>query len=696
MKFDFFTIKKFFIENLNKKQNNTITNQQNKNILVHEEENNINIVDNFFYELDDINNITALELIRKIFFLTEEQKELVLSNEKIKTKLRKGFLDESEKEQYRYYDEVLMYLSPIDFLSLYDGSYLKDYFLNNKEVKIYKFFACLITNDLNGIISYVLKDEIMFEELFKKNNYFHSLFKGLDYILLRNVIFLMEKHNLKYKFDFISSISTADQISLLNENIKDDTILKILPLMSDDSINYFFKYNTRAKFLLSRFDIYRLVENGIEFSDEILKSNTFFDILKSHSFIQFRTNINNVEKINNPIFIEDNLKKYYEELIRSYNPSSKLFKEYDEILEKIKYTKINYGENFILSGSFIFKINKLAREDINSNIEEIVSILLQETSKKLSEVIIDAIFSDNIYNVFLNINEMIRYNELLDDDMKVLTKEKLEFYKLILSFDLIDNDEKIKIYNKLKNKNYNFIFYEDLRKLKDLSYNQIKEELTNPIIDSNYLDTNVSKRYGIKIYDLSNKEYKFLVRKQWKYQEISQYEANCYSLISNENNKLFTGDDTVCYIYGYNNFDENRIIHILEKDAFSSSCKDNCSIHVNRIMTPREIINSNTSYSEIQILNEKIEKETYKFNVLKPDYLLVFDDITDRVINESKRLNIPIVIISEKKLKQEDVIDIGLNEDLDIYVDNIYYEDKKRLIREDKLNKYLQKLKSNI
>ena len=35
---------------------------------------------------------------------------------------------------------------------------------------------------------------------------FYSMFKGLDYILLRKIIFMMEKHDLRYKFDFICII----------------------------------------------------------------------------------------------------------------------------------------------------------------------------------------------------------------------------------------------------------------------------------------------------------------------------------------------------------------------------------------------------------------------------------------------------------------------------------------------------------
>ena len=48
---------------------------------------------------------------------------------------------------------------------------------------------------------------------------------------------------------------------------------------------------------------------------------------------------------------------------------------------------------------------------IMNNRDILIDILKKETNKKISEIIIDALFSDNIYNVWLNIKEMLRYNK---------------------------------------------------------------------------------------------------------------------------------------------------------------------------------------------------------------------------------------------------------------------------------------------
>ena len=412
-----------------------------------------------------------------------------------------------------------------------------------------------------------------------------------------------------------------------------------------------------------------------------INKKEFFEYLKSGSFIELRNNINIFEQNNNPVFIEKQLEKYYQELLLRYNVDTGLFKEYDLLLEGYKFSNNEKVNNFILYGKSIEEVTSFIEHGFGEN-EELKNILKAETSLKLTEIIIDALFKDNVYNVWLNINEMIRYNESLEEELKVLNKEKLKFYKLILEFDKIDNNKKLEIYNSLKDRNYNLIFYEDLRKLKDLSYEKIEKDMLKLEEHEEYLDNELTKQYGINIYNLIDKEYILLVRNQSKYQKTSHYVRNCYSLISNENNfiyiDLFSEKN---YLYGYNKFDKNKILHVLEADSYSYSQKEKSSGFVNRIMTSKEIINADNCYSEIQIVNKKddLKKDTYIIE--KPNYMVAFDYITNDILKESKRLNIPIVIITKKQLELKNKINLQLNKNLDIYIDNIKNELIKRKIR---------------
>ena len=46
---------------------------------------------------------------------------------------------------------------------------------------------------------------------------------------------------------------------------------------------------------------------------------------------------------------------------------------------------------------------------------------------------------DNIYNVFLNIKEMLRFNNSLNDEEKVLSQEQVDFYTMFLNIEKLNN-----------------------------------------------------------------------------------------------------------------------------------------------------------------------------------------------------------------------------------------------------------------
>ena len=131
---------------------------------------------------------------------------------------------------------------------------------------------------------------------------------------------------------------------------------------------------------------------------------------------------------------------------------------------------------------------------------------------------------------------------------------------------------------------------------------------------------------------------------------MTRHERDCYSLISNENTAVYNEES---YIYGYDYIDISRILHINENDSFSTDNynKNNITTHmVNRIMSSEEIINKSsefTNYSEIQIENKKLDT---CYEALSPSYIISYDKITKDVLDESRRLNIPICIIKKKEL----------------------------------------------
>jgi len=128
---------------------------------------------------------------------------------------------------------------------------------------------------------------------------------------------------------------------------------------------------------------------------------------------------------------------------------------------------------------------KCNQDEINNKLNQ---YLKDTTSKKISEIVIDALFKDNYYNVRLNIEEILRYHKKNKDGFTI-DLEYIKLYELVYNIDSLSNDKKIDIYNNLKNKNINTIFYNHLRKCKDHAYNNMISKLVGQfvVIVSNYI-----------------------------------------------------------------------------------------------------------------------------------------------------------------------------------------------------------------
>lgn len=295
-------------------------------------------------------------------------------------------------------------------------------------------------------------------------------------------------------------------------------------------------------------------------------------------------------------------------------------------------------------------------------------------------MMIDSIFEDNIYNVLLNIKEILRYQDSINQN--IISEDQISFYKMISNIDLIDNVEKIKLFYSLKDKNIPGLFYDDLRTLKNHSYYAIIDCLTDFRKKEELKNTELSNKHGVDIYSLNGEQFYMLVKTMNSISDAeniifennksnSLIDRGCYSLISNDDVSVFAGKIT----YGFYKFNPNKIISIFESDCMSrgnsiESTGNDVILNenygtslVNRLMTPSQIVNgldenSQVGYSEIQIAEK-----------LKPDFIVAFNEVNDLVISESKKLNIPIVIINRRKYKnRKDFSESATDEQL-MYID---------------------------
>ena len=367
--------------------------------------------------------------------------------------------------------------------------------------------------------------------------------------------------------------------------------------------------------------------------------NNIFELIKDPSIIEFRKNINYVIDTLGNNDILNKVYSYYDEILNTYNKDTKLFKDYEICLKEIEkygFIKKKDREDYL--------INKKLYYNFDSDFINNPKVYLQKlTSKKISEIVVDYLFSDNIYNVFLNIEEIIRYHE--NNNISLISKNIINFYKKIYFIDSLENTEKIELLNIFKNSYIDMMYYYHLNLMKIDSYKKINNKLL--------------KFNDYKTYDYQNKKGYLLARSlHTPWNDKTTNIRDSYFIVDLSNPKLFHND----YLYGYNNLNINKIIHVSNKDAASTNNnKDN--IFVNRIMNIEELTKG--KMNEIQILNDK---KNHYYLSRKPDYMIALEKVSDKILKESKRLDIPIVIIKKEKVnnihEDNNILNITYTSDL--------------------------------
>ena len=639
-------------------------------------------INNLVNAIKDVDNNSIIYVLNIISNCDPKLKVELLTDEDLKNKLKNAIFDYSKNDYWQGFRRVLDFLSPKELLSLYAMEDIKKHFNGDIRFREYILFAACLEKNITETINYALKNNDIFDEMFKLAEYYYSVFANIDYESLKSVIYKMQDMNISYSFSFISSVPASMQTEILKEKFETKYLINIIDNCRIDVISDFFLNDNRALYLYDKINLKLYIKNGVKFNRNIIAQNEFWELLKDDSLINYRSYINALEKSSYTEIIDKKVKEYYEEMLSSYDSESNMFSCYVDLLENpIKVDKRDYKKSYLINDEVVYQLRShLSYEDnvlIYKSADKLRENLMKITSYKLTEIIVDYLFKDNFYNVRLNINEMLRFNSKLDD--KVLNEEKEKLYKTILNFDNIPNNKKMEIYNKLKDKKVDEFYYDDLRKLKDISYVLINRDLFNLDELKVYPDEKLTEDNGVEVYDLRDKEYTMLIRGQSNYRNVSSNRRNCYSVISNFNTNHYGSSDGLIY-YGYNSFDKDIVVHALEQDSFSADLKDDSpSNYVNRLMTSEELVRNNTWYSEFDLVNRKNENGSY--NVKRPDFVVCFNEIKQKDIFAAEKLNIPIVLIKERRLSHEELLDIPFDSEKDKYIDSGFLESKQRNAR---------------
>ncbi len=524
--------------------------------------------------------------------------------------------------------------------------------------------------DSKEIINKVASDEKYCDYFLKNIDNCYFLLEKANYDDVRKIIGNVEsnKENYKNLNYFYRGIDNESKEKLLKEDLSYDLVKEIISSSNKKIQQSFISNDPRALTMCKDFNVLKMAEDGIQFPTDIMKQDYFFEKLKADNFVDFRRNINRLYRNNYSDIIQRKVDKYRENIINSYDKAKEIFKQYDFQTQDQIDKLYDNNKDYILDSETKFNIVSNLKDK-----EKLNQYLKKRTSEKLSEVIIDSLFNDTKNNVSLNINEMLKYNDYLSENKKVLDGDKSDFYSIIKNLDNIPNDKKIEMYENLKEKNVMASFYNDISKLREISYQEISDSLfkTENNIDSFSIEE--SEKNNVEVYDLSKKSYYLLVRVlSREYHEGTNSSQSSYSLISDKNLSVFE-NATNSLIYVYDKIDPKRIINVYQGDSYTVDDKNNLTNRVNRIATPKEIVESNSSFSEINIANEKNKDyngtdENYKYKEMKPTGVLCIGKITKRQVDECKRLNIPLLdtgkeIEKSQNIKQveEEQYDIDIN-----------------------------------
>ena len=595
-------------------------------------------------ELLEDENITLEEIYNKIKS-NELNASAVISNPKFKEKLYNTLNEEG-----------CSYSSVRDTMDVFGAkSCMENLDLDKimSSPNSYRFFVAINENDKDALIDKVSKDDKYFKYYFNNIDNLYSTLDTCDYSQIKDIVSKLDKMeekpaNVNY---FFSGISDEAKKGLMKDNLSNDTTLNIIKTLGKKEKQNFINNDPRALFMYKDMNVLAMIKEGIQFPNDILKQDDFFETLKGKDFVEFRKNINELYKNSYSYDIQNKVEKYRESIIRDYNPDTQMFNSYnissEDDLERIDNSK----DTHILDSE--------AKYRMHVNIEDkdkLKKSLQEESANKLSAVVLDALFEDTKNNVGININEMLRYTSKTDG--KLLDNDSLEMYKKISDIDNLSGNEILEMYNECKDKNLMGKLYEDMNTLKKDSYKKISECVFKVKDDVKEFSPVETDKNDVETYKFKGDPFYMVVRTlENGYRERTNNAHSSYSLISDENLNVF--NDTG-FLYGYDNIDPNSIENVFESDSYTVNSNEEITNRPNRIMTPEEIVKSDSSYSEINIknkINENYDGKTdlNKYKEMKPSYIVAMQEITEEQIEESKRLNIPIVVIDRERYKDRQI-----------------------------------------
>ena len=267
-----------------------------------------------FNDRELVNNTDVIKLVSRVCYLEEDERKMVFNIPFVRDKLRRELLKTcNEGDTYKNFRWLFNMIDIDDFFTILDYNTIHNFYKNHDGE--YKLFVCLTEKNVDKTLQYIFNNDNLFKEFVSISDDVYSIFADADYEDIAKIIYKMEDMNLIAAgkgFQFLSCIGSDKQVKLLDENFKDETIVKILPYLSITNISSFFENDNRAVYLFDKFfNIVNFVNYNVKFNREILLNDKFFDKLKSELAILY------------PDFTDIELKQLADNLTRFYTIATK-------------------------------------------------------------------------------------------------------------------------------------------------------------------------------------------------------------------------------------------------------------------------------------------------------------------------------------------------------------------------------------
>ena len=413
------------------------------------------------------------------------------------------------------------------------------------------------------------------------------------------------------------------------------------------------------------------------------------------------------------IKLEEKRKKYYDDLVNSLKDTNYMLPEYYDI----KTGKSKKDKYWYLSHTDEELHDKIKTGAITS--EDIDSILHELSSNRFLEILVDRYFEDITYNFLINLNNMVSFYQMvnidtlgLDKDQTIQFKNRLELYDKILNFYELTGKEQVELYNSFdKSLDYATLFYEDYSLARNTAYSKMNECAFTPEKRKDLYNEELSSKYGVDVFEANGQEFYAYIHvtnvdrqsktKKFIWNDIlenyirdplgSSMTKSGTSLSLIHGKKLEAGPDgrTVNshITVGFNYLIPERIVHISYGDSGSIYYRNGSGTdRINEIMMPNVLIDKTRKYNEILyqgvspiVFDSEVKQ---KYEKLKPDFFVCYDEILEEDIALAKEYQLPILLVKTKKYD-------SIEDDYEYHNDHhVYYE---RLNQLDEITSYRRK-----